>query len=162
MAELLVHAPTGHVLHVAGDGHRWGRRESRAIYDAETLALGRPPRTTLRTVEPVAVVMRDGATGAAIIGPEGKPRTVTEMRVLSTTEVDTPPPSVLGIVQVPGDAADWEHLAEPMESGEPRYTLDLTPELRADIVAGTVVMADPPIKDALKSGPGLVGGSRGG
>lgn len=151
MAELLVNVHTGEVIHVAEDGHTWGRRESRAVYDAEVAALGRAPRAVVRDVVRVDEPVRDGE-GREVRGGDGQTLTLSESRPVpgSERERDIPPPSHLGVVRVPGPVSDWAHLMDDRmtvdEGGELRsagrsVTLSLTGVLDASaILAGTVAV----------------------
>lgn len=102
MAELLV-SITGEVLHVAADGHQWGRSESREVYDAEASRLGRAPTQMTQEV----TIARESRLAAAVRGRTMPTETYLRGRQI---ERDVPPPSRMGVVRIPGPAADYEHL----------------------------------------------------
>lgn len=145
MAELLVNVQTGEVVYVAEDGHQWGRRESREVYDAEVARLGRAPRAKVQDVEHVDEVIRDGK-GQALRDEAGKERVIRRARPIPGTArgVDIPPPSRLGVIRVPGPAEDYRYLLEDEtdEDDVPRgrkTRLDMTGDIDASAVLSRTV-----------------------
>lgn len=102
MAELLV-SISGEVLHVAEDGHQWGRAESREVYDAEVSRLGRAPTQMTQEV----MIVRESRLSAAVSG-----RTLPTETYLRGRQIEryVPPPSRMGVVRIAGPASDYEHL----------------------------------------------------
>lgn len=149
MAELLVNVYQGRVLFVAENGHQWGRRESREVYDAEAQRLGAAPKTVARLVEPRKVYARDMFTGEVLRDGKGTPIMFDAVEVVAEVEVSVPPPDRLGIVRVPGPRAEYEFLLDELTIGGPRYILDLTPQQRSDVLARTVEMTTLPVVDVL-------------
>lgn len=149
MAELLVKVDTGEVVFIGEDGHPWGRRESREVYDAEVQRLGAAPKTVARLVEPRKVYARNMFTGEVLRDGKGTPIMFDAVEVVAEAEVTVPPPDRLGIVRVPGPRAEYEFLLDELTIGGPRYILDLTPQQREDILRRTVEMTTLPVVDRL-------------
>jgi hypothetical protein len=139
VAELLVRVATGEVLHVAEDGHAWGCSESRQEWDRR-VAAGDPPRHIEREVRVVERVL-----------DEEHDIRIAETEPIEGTDrlVDTPPPSRLGIVRIPGaPVRDYLHLTErevlaegtdDERAGEKLHRLDLREQLsESDVLARTV------------------------
>lgn len=132
MAELLVNVQTGEVVHVAEDGHQWGRQECREVYDAYVAAMGAPPVALQRGVYTV--------TKGIPVG-DGKMLFIDEFYPIPMSEsfVPVPPPSKLGVVTVAGvPASEFEYLLETNEDGERLRYLSLTSNDRSSILAGKV------------------------
>jgi len=143
MAELLVNVNTGEVIHVAEDGHKWGRQECRDVYDAYVSALGHAPRAVQREVYAVTRTIR--AKGKTLTYDEYLP--VPQSEVL----VDVPPPSRLGVIKIPGvRASDLAYLAEQGEGGERLRTLALDSTERARILAGKVLRTREEVESAVR------------